>query len=155
VSAAATSGACGGTCSSRTFPGIEQPQVIAQGATFQRNDNGITLCQNAAEASLEPPAMKSSAAAASKSAPRETLNIRIPAAERHLIDRAARSSGKTRTDFILGAARRAAEEALLDRSLLLVSPAKFEKFLALLDAPAKPNARLRRTMKSPPPWGEG
>jgi uncharacterized protein (DUF1778 family) len=129
--------------------------VIAKILALQCNDNGITLCQIAAEACLEPPTMKSSAAAASKSAPRETLNIRIPAAERHLIDRAAKSSGKTRTDFILGAARRAAEEALLDRSLLLVSPARFEKFLALLDAPAKPNARLRRTMKAAPPWGEG
>lgn len=96
--------------------------------------------------------MKPSAA---KPAPRETLNIRIPAAERHLIDRAARSSGKTRTDFIRGAARRAAEEALLDRTLLLVKPAKFEKFLALLDAPAKPNVRLQRTMKTAPPWREG
>lgn len=96
--------------------------------------------------------MKPSAA---KPAPRETLNIRIPAAERHLIDRAARSSGKTRTDFIRGAARRAAEEALLDRTLLLVSPARFKNFLALLDAPAKPNTRLRRTMKTAPPWREG
>jgi uncharacterized protein (DUF1778 family) len=99
--------------------------------------------------------MKSASAATAKSAPRETLNIRIPAAERNLIDRAARSSGKTRTDFILGAARRAAEEALLDRALLLTSPASFEKFLAMLDAPAKPNARLRRTMKTAPPWREG
>lgn len=96
-----------------------------------------------------------SAATVSKPAPRETLNIRIPAAERNLIDRAAQSSGKTRTDFILGAARRAAEEALLDRVLLLASPAKFDKFLALLDAPPKPNARLRRAMKAPPPWQEG
>jgi uncharacterized protein (DUF1778 family) len=99
--------------------------------------------------------MKSSASAAAKAAPRETLNIRIPAAERHLIDRAAKSSGKTRTDFILGAARRAAEEALLDRTLLLVSPARFKKFLALLDAPAEPNERLRRTMQTTPPWSEG
>lgn len=98
--------------------------------------------------------MKSATAARSKPAPRETLNIRVPAAERHLIDRAAQSSGKTRTDFILGAARRAAEEALLDRALVLVSPAKFEKFLSLLDAPANPNARLRRTMKTAPPWTE-
>jgi uncharacterized protein (DUF1778 family) len=96
-----------------------------------------------------------SATTAAKSAARETLNIRIPAAERNLIDRAARSSGKTRTDFILGAARRAAEEALLDRVLLLTSPARFEKFLALLDQPAKSNARLRRSMKTPPAWREG
>jgi uncharacterized protein (DUF1778 family) len=93
-----------------------------------------------------------SATTATKPAARETLNIRIPAAERNLIDRAARSSGKTRTDFILGAARKAAEEALLDRVLLLTSPASFERFLSLLDAPAKPNARLRRTMKTPPAW---
>ena len=99
--------------------------------------------------------MKSSTTMPRKPAPRETLNIRIPAAERNLIDRAALSSGKTRTDFILSAARRAAEEALLDRALLLVSPAKFEKFLAPLEAPAKPNARLRRSMKTAPPWAEG
>lgn len=98
--------------------------------------------------------MKSAALAPEKPVRRETLNIRIPAAERSLIDRAALSSGKTRTDFILSAARRAAEEALLDRALLLVSPARFAKFLALLEAPAKPNSRLRRTMKTAPPWRE-
>jgi uncharacterized protein (DUF1778 family) len=43
--------------------------------------------------------------------------------------RAAQSSGKTRTDFILGAARRAAEEALLDQSLFLVSQSTYAKFL--------------------------
>ena len=42
---------------------------------------------------------------------RDTLNLRIPAAERNLIDRAALSTGKTRTDFVLEAARRAAEAA--------------------------------------------
>ena len=47
---------------------------------------------------------------------RNTLNLRIPPAERNLIDCAAESAGKTRTDFILEAARRAAEEALLDRA---------------------------------------
>lgn len=98
--------------------------------------------------------MKSAALVAAKPVRRETLNIRIPAAERSLIDRAALSSGKTRTDFILSAARRAAEEAILDRALVLVSPAKYKKFLALLEAPAEPNPRLRRTMKSAPPWRE-
>jgi uncharacterized protein (DUF1778 family) len=97
---------------------------------------------------LDPLAKRAAAA------PRETLNLRVPAAERSLIDRAAKSSGKTRTDFILGAARRAAEEELLDRSLFLVSPASYTKFLALLDAPPKPNAKLRRTLRTAPPWSE-
>ena len=86
---------------------------------------------------------------------RDTLNLRIPAAERSLIDRAAESSGKTRTDFILEAARRAAEEALLDRAMLSVSPAAYAKFLARLDAPPQPNERLRRTMRAKAPWGRG
>jgi uncharacterized protein (DUF1778 family) len=98
--------------------------------------------------------MKAATITRSKPPPRETLNIRIPAAERSLIDRAAQSSGKTRTDFILGAARRAAEETLLEQSLMLVSSATYKTFLAMLDAPPKPNARLKRTMKTPPPWPE-
>ena len=86
--------------------------------------------------------------------PRETLNLRIPAVERGLIDRAAKSSGKTRTDFILGAARRAAEEELLDRTIFVVSPATYSKFVAMLDAPPQSNERLRRTMQATPPWSK-
>ena len=83
---------------------------------------------------------------------RETLNLRIPAAERDLIDRAAESAGKTRTDFILEAARRAAEETLLDRALMVVSPEAYTKFLKRLDRPARPNERLKRTMQAKAPW---
>ncbi|MBS0445363.1 MAG: DUF1778 domain-containing protein [Proteobacteria bacterium] len=85
-------------------------------------------------------------------AARHTLNLRIPAAARHLIDRAAESSGKMRTDFILEAARRAAEEALLDRALLVVGPEAYDQFLKRLDRPASPNERLQRTMRSKVPW---
>lgn len=84
--------------------------------------------------------------------PRETLNMRVPAAARRLIDRAALSTGKTRTDFILDAARRAAEEALLERALLSVGAPAYAEFLRRLDAPARPNETLRRTMRTAPPW---
>ena len=83
---------------------------------------------------------------------RDSLNLRILPAERQLIDRAAESAGKTRTDFILDAARRAAEEALLDRALMVVSPKAYAEFLKRLDQPAQPNERLRRTMRSKPSW---
>jgi uncharacterized protein (DUF1778 family) len=99
--------------------------------------------------------MKANVEGSARRAPRETLNLRIPAAERSLIDRAARSSGKTRTDFILSAARRAAEEELLERSIFVVSPASYSRFLALLDAPPQPNERRRRAMQTPPPWTKG
>lgn len=84
--------------------------------------------------------------------PRDTLNLRIRPEERGLIDLAAQTKGQTRTDFILEAARRAAEEALLDQSLLRVNPEAYDAFLARLDAPPQPNERLRKTMQVPPPW---
>lgn len=84
--------------------------------------------------------------------PRDTLNLRIRPEERGLIDRAAMLTGKTRTDFVLEAARRAAEEALLDRTVLTVSPEAYAAFLARLDEPPRPNERLRRTMQTTPPW---
>jgi len=83
---------------------------------------------------------------------RETLNIRIKPDVRGLIDRAAELAGKNRTDFVLDAARRAAEETLLDRTLFVVSPKVYREFLARLDAPPKPNERLRKTMRTPAPW---
>jgi uncharacterized protein (DUF1778 family) len=83
---------------------------------------------------------------------RETLNIRIRPEVRGLIDRAAALTGKNRTDFVLDAARQAAEDALLDRTVLTVSPKAYAEFLARLDAHPKPNERLRRTMRTPAPW---
>jgi uncharacterized protein (DUF1778 family) len=84
--------------------------------------------------------------------PRDTLNLRIRPEERGLIDRAATITGKTRTDFVLEAARRAAEEALLDRTVLTVTPEAYAAFLARLDEPPRPNERLRQTMQHVPPW---
>jgi uncharacterized protein (DUF1778 family) len=53
---------------------------------------------------------------------------------------------------VLDAARHAAEEALLDRTVFNVSTEVYAAFIARLDAPPKPNARLRRTMQTTPPW---
>ncbi|MFO1061101.1 MAG: DUF1778 domain-containing protein [Dongiaceae bacterium] len=83
---------------------------------------------------------------------REALNLRIKPEDRGLIDRAAALTGRTRTDFVLEAARHAAEEALLDRTIFAVSPQAFAQFLARLDEPPEPNERLRRTMRATPPW---
>ena len=83
---------------------------------------------------------------------RQSLNLRIKPEERGLIDRAAKTLGKNRTDFVLDAARRAAEDALLDRTVLMVSPKAYAEFLARLDAPPKPKERLQKTLRTPAPW---
>ncbi|EGF30498.1 Putative helix-turn-helix protein, copG family [Oxalobacteraceae bacterium IMCC9480] len=83
---------------------------------------------------------------------RETLNIRIKSEERSLIDRAASARGKNRTDFILDAARLAAEEVLIGQALIVASPAAYAQFLSKLDSPPNPSARLRKTLQTLPPW---
>lgn len=93
-------------------------------------------------------------APASEAPRRDTLNLRIPVEERNLIDRAAATAGKTRTDFILSAARRATEETLLDRAVLSVTPEAYAEFLTRLDAPAQPNEHLRQTMQAKAPWAK-
>lgn len=86
---------------------------------------------------------------------RETLNIRIKPEVRDLIDRAAKSRGKNRTDFILDSVRLAAEDALLDQVIMRVSEQAFEQFQARLDMPPNANERLRQTMLTPAPWERG
>lgn len=90
-----------------------------------------------------------STASASK---RDTLNLRIKPEVRGLIDRAAKVRGKNRTDFILDAARAAAEEALLDQALLVASPEAYADFVARLDRPPAANPRLQKTLQIPAPW---
>jgi uncharacterized protein (DUF1778 family) len=85
-------------------------------------------------------------------AKRQSLNLRIKVEERGLIDRAAKALGKNRTDFVLDAARRAAEDALLDRTIFTASPKAYAEFQARLDAPPQPNERLRKTLRTTTPW---
>lgn len=83
---------------------------------------------------------------------RDTLNMRIKPEDRSLLDWAAKSQGKTRTDFILEAARKAAEDALLDRTMVRVDPAAYAEFLDRLDKAPEPSERLKRTMRTKAAW---
>ena len=83
---------------------------------------------------------------------RDMLTLRIRPEERELIARAAAVTGQTGTEFVLEAARRAAEDVLFDRTVFAVSPGAYAEFLARLDAPPKPEARLKRTLQTTSPW---
>lgn len=83
---------------------------------------------------------------------RETLNLRIKPAERDLIDRAAKARGKNRTDFVLEAARAAAEEALIEQRIIMADPDAYQAFLERLDQAPAPNDALRKTMQTSAPW---
>ncbi|MDX1923061.1 MAG: DUF1778 domain-containing protein [Alphaproteobacteria bacterium] len=96
----------------------------------------------------------STAAAQKISAERRTdiINIRVKSAERNLIDQAAATQGKNRSDFMLEASYHAAVNALLDQRLFQFSSKAYKQFMALLDAPPQPNAKLRKLMESKSPW---
>ena len=83
---------------------------------------------------------------------RDTLNLRIKPELRGLIDRAAELTGKNRTDFVLNAARHAAEDALMDQTVFAVNAKAYAEFLARLDKPPRPNTRLRRSLQATAPW---
>jgi uncharacterized protein (DUF1778 family) len=83
---------------------------------------------------------------------REALNMRVRPEVRNLIDHAAALTGKNRTDFVLDAARHAAQTAILDQTVLSLSEKSYSAFVALLDAPPKANAHLRKTMQTKPVW---
>jgi uncharacterized protein (DUF1778 family) len=83
---------------------------------------------------------------------REPLNMRVLPETRSLIDLAAKLLGKNRTDFVIDAARQAAQNALLDRTVIPINDKAHAAFVALLDASPQPNERLRKSLQTPAPW---
>ena len=84
-----------------------------------------------------------------------TISIRAKTRQRDLIDQAADRLGRSRSDFMLEAACRQAEDVLLDQSYFAVDAKRFAALQALLADPPAPSERLRRTLKAPSPWGKG
>lgn len=82
------------------------------------------------------------------------INIRVAPEARDMIDRAAAHLGKTRSEFMLDAARREAEATLLDRRLFQADASAFKAFQARLHEPADPASlkRLAKTLKAKAPW---
>jgi uncharacterized protein (DUF1778 family) len=81
-----------------------------------------------------------------------TISIRAKAGQRDLIDQAADRLGRSRSDFMLEAACRQAEDVLLDQTYFALDAKGFATFQALLDKPPAPTDRLRRTLKARAPW---
>ena len=70
------------------------------------------------------------------------LSMRLPEADIAVIDRAAALRGSSRTDFVREAAVRAAEEVVLEQTLLRMSDEGFAAFMAAVTAPAAPVPEL-------------
>lgn len=83
---------------------------------------------------------------------RSLINLRITSDDRRLIDRAAATTGKNRSEFMLEAAREAAQEALLDKLLFRVDAQTFDQLQADLQRPPAASEGLRKLMQTKAPW---
>ena len=81
-----------------------------------------------------------------------SINLRIAAQTRRLIDDAAAVLGKTRTEFMIDSARTQAIDVLLDQRLFVLAPADHDAFIAALDSPPAPGPKLRALLKRTPAW---
>ncbi|WP_108518699.1 DUF1778 domain-containing protein [Bradyrhizobium algeriense] len=81
-----------------------------------------------------------------------SINLRIEANTRQLIDDAAAILGKTRTEFMIETARRQAIDVLLDQRLFVLDSKRYDAFLHALDNPPAPGPKLRSLLRRAPAW---
>jgi uncharacterized protein (DUF1778 family) len=82
----------------------------------------------------------------------ETINLRASQRQKALIDRAAETLGRSRSDFMLETACREAEAVLLDRRYFSLSAEAFKRFTSMLDRPPASNPKLLRLLQTKAPW---
>lgn len=81
-----------------------------------------------------------------------SINLRIEAQTRQLIDDAAALLGKTRTEFMVEIARRQAIDVLLDQRLFALDAERYDAFTEALDNPPAPAPKLRALLRRAPAW---
>ena len=83
-----------------------------------------------------------------------SINLRIEASTRRLIDHAAAILGKTRTEFMIESARLQAIDVLLDQRLFQLDAERYDAFVHVLDHPPAPGPKLRSLLRRAPAWGK-
>lgn len=81
-----------------------------------------------------------------------SINLRIEAETRQLIDDAAAILGKTRTEFMVESARQYAVDVLLDQHLFTLDTDRYDAFLDALDNPPAAGSKLTNLMRRTPAW---
>ena len=79
----------------------------------------------------------------------KVVNLRIDEVRRNLIDEAAKLQGKSRTEFMVEAAYKEAEQTILDQKIFILDEADCE-YLSQIDH--KPDPKLVKLLKSKSPW---
>lgn len=131
---------------------MQAPQRRAKPAARKTTSKKAFAKPPSVKAFAKQSSVKKGATAVVRKTTEGAINIRVRSDERALIDQAAALAGKSRSEFMLEAAREAATATILDRTLFRMEAGAFSRFVAMLDAPPQPSAELRKLMKTKAPW---
>ena len=114
---------------------------------FLRMSKDRSLLRKSASVATAALAERSSAAD-----PKGSINLRIEAHTRQIIDDAAAVLGKTRTEFMIETARNVAIDVLFDQRLFVLDPKRYGDFVHALDNPPAPGPKLKALLRRAPAW---
>jgi uncharacterized protein (DUF1778 family) len=83
-----------------------------------------------------------------------SINLRTESHSRQIIGDVAAVLGKTRTEFMIGSARREAIDVLLDQRLFALDAGRYDAFIDALNNPPAPGPKLRKLLRRAPAWQE-
>lgn len=79
----------------------------------------------------------------------EKLDLRLTRSAKRALQSAATAARRSVSEFVLESALARAEETLPDRQRFGLDTERWQAFLAALDAPARPNSRLKKLLQTP------
>ncbi len=82
----------------------------------------------------------------------ERVDLRMTPSAKQTLQQAASATNKTLTEFLLDTGLHAAYDTLADRRLFVLDQARWDEFMAALDAPPADNPRLRALLARTPAW---
>ena len=79
----------------------------------------------------------------------EKLDLRLTPSAKRVLQSAATAARRSVSEFVLESALARAEETLPDRQRFGLDAERWAAFQSALDAPARPNARLKKLLQTP------
>ncbi|WP_299414534.1 DUF1778 domain-containing protein [Acaryochloris sp. IP29b_bin.148] len=89
---------------------------------------------------------------ASTQSTKKKINLKVDPHRGDVIDRAAAVAGKTRTEFMVDASYREAQELLLGQTTFYLSNGGWDTFMEILDNPPPPSSARKALQEHKAPW---
>jgi uncharacterized protein (DUF1778 family) len=121
---------------------------------MQRRANTAKAGKTTAKAKLKARAQAERVVTAKASSKKPMLSFRMDLETRDLVDHAAALVGQNRTEFMVTVLRERAIEAILNQRLFVLNDSDWKAFVAGLDEPPQPNAKLKALLARAPIWDQ-